>query len=203
MLPSWFAEYALNLDAIAVIACIALVGYGLTVASTGRFGLVLKDASRSRRPTAVVAVISAVLGAALVGLAAESQNSHLRLTESALATILLLFAVMSAPLCSIPRIWTNEFWRLPEAQSISARQVKALGRVQVILWTGLLLALVGSAVGLVPKLVHVGDAAIRSILLFTDIALIVVGAVLVVQAWRLFRSIGAHLTNSEPLRASR
>lgn len=192
MLPAWFAEYAFNLDVMAVAGCIVLVGYGLTVASTGRFALALKDASRSRRPTAVVAAISAVAGIVLIGLAARSPSAHPRLTESALASILLLFALAAAPFCAVARIWTNRFWRLPEAASITGDQVRVLGRVQVILWSGFLLALVGSVAGLVPKLVYIGDAWIRSLLLVGDIALIVVGAILVVRAWRLFRSLRVH-----------
>ena len=195
MLPSWFAEYALNLDVMAVIMCALLVGYGLTVASTGRFGLALKDASRSRRPTAVVAAISAVSGGALMGLAAGSQNFHVRLTESALASILLLFALAAAPYCAVARVWTNRFWRLPEAASITGDQVRVLGRVQVVLWSGFSLALVGSMAGLAPKLVYVQDARIRTLLLVGDIALILAGAILVVRAWRLFRSLRLQQTN--------
>ena len=196
MLPSWFAEYALNLDVMAVILCALLVGYGLTVASTGRFGLALKDASRSRRPTAVVAAISAVAGSALVGIAAGSQNFHLRLTESALASLLLLFALAAAPYCAVARVWTNKFWRLPEAASITGDQVRVLGRVQVVLWSGFSLALVGSIAGLAPKLAYIEDARIRSLLLVSDIALIMAGAVLVVRAWRLFRSL--RIRQTEP-----
>jgi hypothetical protein len=196
VLPSWFAEYALNLDVMAVILCALLVGYGLTVASTGRFGLALKDASRSRRPTAVVAAISAVAGSALVGIAAGSQNFHLRLTESALASLLLLFALAAAPYCAVTRVWTNKFWRLPEAASITGDQVRVLGRVQVVLWSGFSLALVGSIAGLAPKLAYIEDARIRSLLLVSDIALIMAGAVLVVRAWRLFRSL--RIRQTEP-----
>lgn len=200
MLPSWFAEYALKLDVIALIPCIAQAGYGWTVASSGRFALLLKDASKGRRPTAVFAATSAVTGIVFVGLGAEATDAHLRLTESALASILLLFALVAAASWSVARIWTNKFWGLPEAESLRDEQVRTLGRVQVFLFSGFALALIGSALGLVPKLVYIGDSANRSILVLTEVVLIVIGAVLVLKGWTVFRSVRVSRSNTAPVR---
>src|SRR2546427_2742473 len=51
MLPSWFAEYSLDLVIVALAASCAVAAYGWLVLSTGRFAGMLRDVDRANPKT--------------------------------------------------------------------------------------------------------------------------------------------------------
>lgn len=70
----------------------------------------------------------------------------------------------------------------------------------MFLFSGFALALIGSALLLVPKPVYIGDATNRLILVLTESVLIVIGAVLVLRRWAVFRSVRVSRNNTAQVR---
>jgi hypothetical protein len=189
VLPSWFAEYSLDLGVIGLILAVAIAAYGWIVTSTGRLAGILRDMSRSRRPTAIAATISILVGVALLALAFASSAYHARLAMSAAASMLLLVGLVGVTMYPIPRLWTNAYWRIPHPDAITNDQIRVLGNVYLVFGIAFMVACVGGLIGLVPKLVYVGAGFVPAAFLITDIAALVVAAVVAVKAWRLFQTV--------------
>jgi MFS family permease len=186
--PQWFAEFCLYLAIYALVISIAMGAYGGVVATTGQLAGMLKDARRGRRPTGVAATASAVIGLVLIAIAMTMSDSHARLATSALASVLLIFAITAACLYPIARFWTNEYWGLPPSTSITPDQLRAFGKVYVVFGIAFTAACVGLLIGLVPKLTYVGDRPVQAAFLGADLLLLAVAVVVAVRAWNLYKA---------------
>lgn len=186
-MPSWFAEYCLYLALYALVLSVGICAYGLVVASTGRLAGILKDARRSRGPTGIAAAASAVTGLVLFVIAAAVSDSHVRLATSALASLCLIFAITGACLYPVARFWTNEYWGLPPSPSITADQLRGFGKVYAVFGIAFVVACVGVLIGLVPKLIYVGDRPVQAAFLGADLVMLAVAVILAVRGWSLFR----------------
>jgi hypothetical protein len=185
VLPSWFAEYSLDLGIVGLVVSIGFAAYGWIVASKGRPAGMLTDVSRSRRPTAIAASISIAAGSGLTAVAL-STDSHVRLAISAVATALLIGGLSGIAMWPFPRVWTNEYWRMPPPNAVTDHHVRLLGKAYALFGVAFIVACTGVLVGLIPKLTYVGPAAVFGI---TGIAALVIAGLVAVKGWRLYQSV--------------
>jgi len=186
--PPGFAEYSLNLGVIALVVSLALACFGLVVASTGRLAGILRDGRKGRRPTGIIAGISCFAGVALLALGLGLPESHLRLTGFAFATLFLVVAAAGLAMLPFARFWTNEYWGIPAPESITPLLIRNLGRVYALFGLAFVIACVGVLIGLVPKLVYVGDGLIPAMFLVLDLGFLFIALAVAVKSWKLFQS---------------
>jgi hypothetical protein len=201
--PPGFAEYSLNLALIALVLSIALAGFGLVVASTGRLAGMLRDARKGRRPTGIIAGISCFAGVVLLAVGLGLPDSHRRLTEFALATTFLIAGAAGFAMLPFTRFWTNEYWGIPAPESITPLQIRNLGRVYAIFGLAFVTACVGVLIGLVPKLVYVGGGLIPAMFLAADLGFLLIAVALAVKSWKLFQSVRIGRSKRERAPSSR
>ncbi len=201
MLPPWFAEYTLYLGLAGIVFCVAVIAFGYAGASTNHFTELLSDMSQTRRPSAALAVVAGVAGGLMILLALSSGTSHLGLALYGFGSLLVLVAIAAGGMLPIKRLWTNEYWRLPAPQMLTPNGVHALartvGRLYAVVGIGCLIALVGALLGIIPKLVRVGEQPKPLMFLLADIALIVVGAAVLFRGWKLFHSLQVRRTSTQ------
>lgn len=193
MLPQWFAEYTLYLGLAGIVLCVAVIALGLIGASTNHFTGLLSDMSQTRRPSAGLAVFAGLAGGLMILLALAAGSSHLRLALYGFASLMVLLSIAGGGMLPIKRLWTNEYWRLPPPQALTPNGLHALartiGRVYAVVGIGCLIAVAGALLGIIPKLVYIGEQPYQLIFLVADIALIVAGAAVLIRGWKLFHSI--------------
>jgi hypothetical protein len=178
---------------------VAFCAFGLVVASTGRFSGTIRDTSRSRRPTGIIAAVSCFIGVVLLAIGLASADSHARLTELALATILLSLAAAGVAMVPVARFWTNEYWGMPAPESITSAQLRTLGHAYATLGLALVIACVAGLIGLIPKLVYVGEGSVWVMFLIADIALVFVAVAVAISAWKSFRSVRVDRSEPKPI----
>ena len=110
----------------------------------------------------------------------------MRLASWALAS--LLFAITGASFYPFARFWKNEFWGLPPAHSITAEQLRGFGKVYAVFGIAFIVAFVGVLIGLLPKLIYVGDSPVQAVFLGADLVLLAVAVILAVRGWKLFQA---------------
>ena len=200
-MPQWFAEYTLYLGLAGIVFCVAVIAFGYAGASTNHFTELLSDMSQTRRPSAALAVAAGVAGGLMILLALYSGTSHLGLALYGFGSLLVLVAMVAGGTLPIKRLWTNESWRLPAPQALTFNGVHALartmGRVYALVGIGGLIAVAGALLGVVPKLVYVGEQPTPLMFLVADIALIVVGAAVLFRGWKLFHSLQGRRTSTQ------
>jgi hypothetical protein len=201
MLPEWFAEYTLYLGLAGIVLCVAVIAFGYAGASTNHFPELLSDMSQTRRPSAALAVVAGVAGGLMILPALSSGTSHLGLALYGFGSLLVLVAIAAGGMLPIKRLWTNEYWRLPAPQTLTSNGVHALartmGRVYAVVGIGCLIAVAGALLGIIPKLVYVGEQPTPLMFLVADIALIVVGAAVLFRGWKLFHSLQVRRTSTQ------
>jgi hypothetical protein len=201
MLPEWFAEYTLYVGLAGIFFCAAVIAFGYAGASTNHFTQLLSDVSQTRRPSARLAVVAGVAGGLMILLALSFGTSHLGLALHVFGSLLVFVALAAGGTLPIKRLWTNEYWRLPAPQALTSNGVHALartiGRVYAVVGVGCLIAVAGALLGIVPKLVFVGEQPIPLMFLVADIALIVVGAAVLFRGWKLFHSLQVRRTPTQ------
>jgi len=137
----------------------------------------------------------------MILLALSFGTSHLGLALYGFGSLFVLVAIAAGGMLPIKRLWTNEYWRLPAPQALTSNGVHALartiGRVYAVVGIGCLIAVAGALLGIVPKLVYVGEQPIPTIFLVADIALIVVGAAVLFRGWKLFHSLQVRRTPTQ------
>ena len=194
MLPAWFAEYTLYLSLFALVLFAAVSTFGYIAWSRGRFTGLLSDVRLARRPSALMGAAGCVVGVAAAGIAFASSEPHARLAASGLASILLLLAVSTGVALPVGRLWTNEYWGLPSVGSMTEDQARTaarvMGRVYMVFGIAAVVAVAGGLIGIIPKLVYVGEEPIQRIFLVADFAVLIAAGAIAVKAWRLFRSMG-------------
>jgi hypothetical protein len=141
----------------------------------------------------VTVAVGCVGGLVLGALALSPLDFHARLAAAGLATLALIAAVVAGIMLPVQRLWTNEWWGLPTAKSMTIDQARTLarmlGRVYLIFGVAGSIAMIGGLIGMVPKLVYVGEAPIPAMFLGIDVALLLVAGVVALRAWKLFRSV--------------
>lgn len=201
MLPQWFAEYTLYLGLAAIVFCIGVITFGYTGASTNHFTELLSDMRQTRRPSAALAVIAGVVGGLMILLALAPGTFHLGLALYGFGSLLVLVAMAAGGTLPIKRLWTNEYWRLPAPQTLTPNGIRALartmGHVYVVVGIGCLIAVAGALLGIIPKLVYVGEQPNPAMFLVADIALIVVGGAVLFRGWKLFTTIQVRRTSTQ------
>ena len=202
MLPWWFAEYTLYFGLAALLLFIAVVVFGYVAPTTDRLAPLLSDMSRTRRPSIAISVVALPAGIIVLGLGIGASTSHLGLVMSAIGSFLLLLGISAGGSLPIRTLWTNEFWKLPSPDAMTLTQARALGRVvgrvYVVLGVGCVIAVVGGLVGIIPKLIYVGEPPIPTVFLVADFVLIAMGGIVVFRAWRLFQSVQVHRAHRAP-----
>jgi hypothetical protein len=96
----------------------------------------------------------------------------------------------------VARFWTNEYWGMPAPESITSAQLRTLGHAYATLGLALVIACVAGLIGLIPKLVYVGEGSVWVMFLIADIALVFVAVAVAISAWKSFRSV--RVDRSEP-----
>jgi hypothetical protein len=197
VLPSWFAEYGLDLTIVALILSCALAAYGWMVAITGRFAGMLRDVSRSRRPAGIVAITTPVTLIVIVGLASIPSTSHLRVATLAVVSAALITGLVCAAMYPFRRLWTNAYWRIPPSTAITTLHLQAFGRIYVVFAVAFIVADAGGLIGLIPKLIYVGSGLIPAIFAIAEIAALIIAAVVAVKGWRLFQMVQVRPNNAD------
>ena len=72
-----------------------------------------------------------------------------------------------------------------------------MGRLYAVVGIGCLIAVAGALLGIVPKLVYVGEQPTPLMFLVADIALIIVGAAVLFRGWKQFRSLQVRRTSTQ------
>src|SRR5262245_21012075 len=99
--------------------------------------------SISRRPTAIGGTISVLTGVVLLALALASMVSHARLALAAVASVLLLAGLSGISMYPIPRLWTNDYWRIPPPDAITNDQIRVLGKAYLVFGFAFIVACLG------------------------------------------------------------
>ncbi len=191
-MPSWFAEYSLYLSLSTIVLGIGLATFGVVAVTTGRFSTLLTDTRRPRLPTAVMAAVGVVVGVVLVALGLASTQGHIRLAEFGVASVALIPSVVAEVALPIDRFWSNEFWGLPAAESITRDQVQTAARIYCVVGVAVLIAMAGGVIGLIPKLIYVGEAPVPAMFLAADFAVLLIAGIVAYRAWKLFQSLRIH-----------
>jgi hypothetical protein len=201
MLPPWFAEYTLYLGLASLLVFVVAAVFGRVAPSNDHFTGLLIDIRRTRRPSALISVIALIAGFGVLGIGISSSTSHFGLAMSGLGSVLLLLGISAGVSLPFQVLWTNDYWKLPPPETMTADEARVLarsmGHVYTIAGVGCFIAVAGALIGIIPKLVYVGEAPIPAIFLVADFLLIASGGILLFRGWRLFRSVrvqraGAH-----------
>jgi hypothetical protein len=196
MLPPWFAEYTLYLGLATLLLFVVVAVFGRVAPSNDHFTGLLIDIRRTRRPSALISVIALIAGFVVLGIGISSSTSHFGLAMSGLGTVLLLLGISAGASLPVKVLWTNDYWKLPPPETMTADEARKLarsmGRVYTITGVGCFIAVVGALIGIIPKLVYVGEAPIPAVFLVADFVLIASGGIVLFRGWRLFKSVRVH-----------
>ena len=193
MLPWWFAEYTLYFDLTALLLFIVVVVFGYVAPSTNSLISLMTDVSCTRRPSTVISVVALLAGIVVLGLGISASTSHFGLAMSGLGSALLLVGITAAVCLPMKALWTNTYWKLPSPDSLTASEARALartmGRVYSVVGMAGVIAVVGGLIGIIPKLVYVGEVPIRTVFVVADFVLTALGGFFLFRGWRLFQSL--------------
>lgn len=172
---------------------VATAVFGRVAPTNDYFIDLLIDLRRTRRPSAWIAVIASFSGFVLLGIGIISSTSHFGLAMSGIGSLLLLLGASAGAFLPLKAMWTNEYWKLPPPDTLTADRARALartmGRVYTVVGVGCVVAVLGGFVGIIPKLIYVGEAPIPTVFLVADFVLIAIGGIVVFRAWRLLQSV--------------
>jgi hypothetical protein len=193
MLPPWFAEYTLYLGLATLLLFVVVAVFGRVAPSNDHFSWLLIDIRRTRRPSALISVIALIAGSVVLGVGISSSTSHFGLAMSGLGSLLLLLGISAGASLPVKVLWTNDYWKLPRPETMTADEARMLarsmGRVYTIAGVGCFIAVLGALIGIIPKLAYVGEAPIPAVFLVADLLLLASGGIVLFRGWRLFRSV--------------
>ena len=144
-----------------------------------------------------MAITTPVALIAIFALASVSSASHLWIATLAVVSVVLIAGLACAAIYPFPRLWTNEYWRIPPPSGITTHHLQAFGRVYVVFGVALIVACIGGLIGLIPKLIYVGTGFIPAMFAIAEIVALIIAVVLAVKAWRLFQSVQVRSNTAE------